>query len=139
MSRHCALLLLAPLAALAVACSSDETASDSPEPAGTTVTTVAPTSPTSASTAAAGTTDVTADRPFPPARCAANELAGTITYLSSFDFAASASIVEVLVAKQKGYFDELCLDVEVKPSFSVENYPADRREQRAVLLWRVVQ
>lgn len=62
-------------------------------------------------------------QPFPAARCEANRAAGAITYLSSFDFAATASIVDVLVADAKGYYDELCLDVELKPSFSVENYP----------------
>jgi ABC-type nitrate/sulfonate/bicarbonate transport system substrate-binding protein len=56
-------------------------------------------------------------------RCAANKAAGTITYLSGFDFAASASIVEVVVAKEKGYFDKMCLDVELKSSFSTANYP----------------
>ncbi len=44
-------------------------------------------------------------------------------YLSGFDFAASASIVDVLVAEQKGYFDELCLDVDVRSGFSAANYP----------------
>ena len=58
-----------------------------------------------------------------PDRCAANKAAGKITYLSGFDFAASASIVEVVVAKQKGYFDQLCLDVDLKSSFSTTNYP----------------
>jgi ABC-type nitrate/sulfonate/bicarbonate transport system substrate-binding protein len=67
--------------------------------------------------------DVVADQPFPDVRCEANRAAGTITYLSSFDFAATASIVEVLVAKEAGYFDELCLDVVVKASFSTANYP----------------
>jgi NitT/TauT family transport system substrate-binding protein len=67
--------------------------------------------------------DVVAGEPFSAARCEANKAAGTITYLSSFDFAATASIVEVLVAEEQGYFDDLCLDVEVKPSFSVANYP----------------
>lgn len=66
---------------------------------------------------------VTADAPFPADRCAANQAAGPITYLSSFDFTASASIVDVLVAKDRGYFEELCLDVTLKPSFSSENYP----------------
>jgi ABC-type nitrate/sulfonate/bicarbonate transport system substrate-binding protein len=56
-------------------------------------------------------------------RCAANREAGTITYLSGFDFAASASIVEVVVADEKGYFDEMCLDVELTSSFSTANYP----------------
>ena len=53
----------------------------------------------------------------------ANQDAGTITYLSSFDFAAAASIVDVVVAEQSGYFDDLCLDVELLPSFSTANYP----------------
>jgi NitT/TauT family transport system substrate-binding protein len=80
-------------------------------------TTVAPTS------TVPSITPVAADKPFPADRCEANKAAGKITYLSSFDFAASASIVDVLVAKQKGYFDDLCLDVNVKASFSTENYP----------------
>ena len=67
--------------------------------------------------------DVTAGEAFPAARCEANKAAGTITYLSSYDFAASASIVDVLVAQSKGYYADLCLDVEIKPSFSTENYP----------------
>lgn len=58
-----------------------------------------------------------------PERCQANRDAGTITYLSGFDFAATASIVEVVVAEEKGYFDEMCLDVELKSSFSTQNYP----------------
>lgn len=67
--------------------------------------------------------DVVAGEPFSSARCEANKAAGKIIYLSSYDFAASASIVDVLVAKSKGYYDDLCLDVELKPSFSTENYP----------------
>jgi len=67
--------------------------------------------------------EVVAGEPFPAARCEANRAAGTITYLSGFDFAATASIVDVLVADSKGYYDELCLDVELKASFSVDNYP----------------
>ncbi len=85
----------------AVSCSSDETADS-------TTSTIGPA--------------VEAGKPFPQERCDANEAAGTITYLSGFDFAAAASIVDVLVAEQKGYYDDLCLDVEVLPSFSSENY-----------------
>src|SRR6056297_339726 len=66
--------------------------------------------------------DVVADESFPAERCAANEAAGTITYLTGFDFAAAASIVAVIVAEDAGYFDELCLDVEIQPSFSTANY-----------------
>lgn len=57
-----------------------------------------------------------------PERCEANRAAGTVTYLSSFDFAAAASIVEVVVADESGYFDDMCLDVELRPSFSTANY-----------------
>ncbi|WP_117000085.1 ABC transporter substrate-binding protein [Desertimonas flava] len=55
-------------------------------------------------------------------RCAENEAAGTITYLSSFDFAAAAGIVDVVVADANGYFEALCLDVDMVPSFSTANY-----------------
>lgn len=60
---------------------------------------------------------------FPDQRCALNRAAGTIVYRSGYDFAASASIVDVLVAQQKGYFSELCLDVEVEASDASQNYP----------------
>ena len=58
-----------------------------------------------------------------PERCEANKAAGTITYLSSFDFAATPSIVDVVMADKQGYFDALCLDVDMKSSFSTANYP----------------
>ena len=70
-----------------------------------------------------GDSAVTAGEPFPADRCAANEAAGTITYLTGFDFAATASIVDILVADANSYYEELCLDVEVTPSFSTANYP----------------
>lgn len=66
---------------------------------------------------------VIAGEAFPDDRCAANEAAGTITYLTGFDFAATASIVDIIVADANGYYDELCLDVEITPSFSTANYP----------------
>jgi NitT/TauT family transport system substrate-binding protein len=102
--------------------SSDVAASDSAP----SVTADAPTADTSTAGTAdigVGVADVVAGQAFPDDRCEANKAAGTITYLSGFDYSASASIVEVLVAKQKGYFDQMCLTVEIKPSLSVENYP----------------
>ena len=60
---------------------------------------------------------------FPDDRCAANHDAGTISYLTGFDYAAAASMIDVFVAEQRGYYDDLCLDVEVTPSFSTDNYP----------------
>jgi NitT/TauT family transport system substrate-binding protein len=123
--RRAALFSLIPLV-LVAACGSDSTTpAASDVPAGS-----------AAATTAAGAVEtaappdtvpeiapVTAGEPFPADRCEANKSAGTINYLSSFDFAASASIVDVLVAEQKGYFDDLCLDVNVKASFSTDNYP----------------
>jgi ABC-type nitrate/sulfonate/bicarbonate transport system substrate-binding protein len=66
---------------------------------------------------------VVAGTPFPEARCEANREAGTVTYLTGFDFAATAGMIGVFVAQERGYFEELCLDVEVTPSFSTSNYP----------------
>ena len=67
--------------------------------------------------------EVVAGEAFPDDRCAANEAAGTITYLTGFDFAATASIIDVIVADANGYYDAMCLDVEITPSFSTANYP----------------
>jgi NitT/TauT family transport system substrate-binding protein len=66
---------------------------------------------------------VVAGEAFPDDRCTANQAAGTIRYLTGFDFAATASIVDVIVADASGYYDDLCLDVEITPSFSTANYP----------------
>lgn len=48
-------------------------------------------------------------------RCAENEAAGTITYMSGYYWQASASILEVIAADKLGYFNDLCLDVEMQP------------------------
>lgn len=55
------------------------------------------------------------------ARCQANRDAGTITFVSSFDFAAAATILDVIVADAEGWFEELCLDVDIKPGFAPAN------------------
>jgi NitT/TauT family transport system substrate-binding protein len=118
MRRH--LLIVAATVALgAAACSSSSTGSHNTSAAP--ATSAATTSVAPATTTA--TTDVVAGQPLPSARCEANKAAGTITYLSSFDFAATASIVDVLVANAKGYYKDLCLDVKLKSSFSTDNYP----------------
>ena len=78
---------------------------------------------TATSEPASAGTDVVAGEAFPTERCAANEAAGTITYLTGFDFAATASIVDIIVADDKGYYEDLCLDVDVVSSFSTANYP----------------
>jgi NitT/TauT family transport system substrate-binding protein len=111
---------LLTIAAIAVACGSDDDASDgatSDSAPDTAAATDAATDGASASGA------VVAGEPFPEDRCEQNQAAGTITYLTGFDFAATASIIDVIVAEEAGYYDELCLDVEVLPSFSTANYP----------------
>jgi NMT1/THI5 like len=127
--RRAALFFLTPLT-LVAACSSDDTTSPTTPSSGTTGVAVADTTlPAAPDTTAAPPETVpeipvvTADSPFPAERCEANKAAGKITYLSSFDFSASSSIVDILVAKQKGYFDDMCLDVDLKASFSTDNYP----------------
>jgi ABC-type nitrate/sulfonate/bicarbonate transport system substrate-binding protein len=117
--RHAAALAVTT-AALLAACGSDSAETDTSQtPAVTT-----------ADTAGAGTTSpgdavgaVVSGEAFPADRCAANQAAGTIGYLTGFDFAATASIIDILVAEEKGYYDDMCLDVEVTPSFSTANYP----------------
>jgi ABC-type nitrate/sulfonate/bicarbonate transport system substrate-binding protein len=48
-------------------------------------------------------------------RCAANEAAGPITFLTGYFYQASAYILNTVSAEDLGYFDALCLDVEVRP------------------------
>jgi ABC-type nitrate/sulfonate/bicarbonate transport system substrate-binding protein len=104
--------LLAGLALVAAACGSDDDSSseEAPEEAAT-------------EAAAEATDDAAAEDPAEDAaaaeadaaaeRCAANEAAGKITWVSSFDYAAAAGIIDVIAADSQGYFEELCLDVEL--------------------------
>ena len=48
-------------------------------------------------------------------RCEENKAAGTITYLSGYQFQSSASILEYVAASKLGYFSDLCLNVQLKP------------------------
>lgn len=54
-------------------------------------------------------------------RCQANRDAGTVTFVSSFDFAAAVTILDVIVADAEGYFEDVCLDVDIKPGFAPGN------------------
>lgn len=89
---------------------------------------------TASTTATTGSSDVTtvlseaeltveSGAEFPAERCTANEAAGPITFLTGFDYAAAASIIEVVTADAAGYYSDLCLDVEIRPGFSAANYP----------------
>lgn len=110
--RRAAVLLVATT--LIAACGSDEGIDGSGPATSTTDSSTKDSVPVS---------DVEAGKPFPADRCAANKAAGPVIYLSSFDYSASASIVDVLVAAKKGYYEAMCLDVQLQPSFSVDNYP----------------
>ncbi|MCY9787069.1 ABC transporter substrate-binding protein [Nocardiopsis sp. EMB25] len=48
-------------------------------------------------------------------RCATNQDAGTITYVTGYQYQASVSILEAIAADALGYFDAVCLDVEIQP------------------------
>ncbi|MDE0267703.1 MAG: ABC transporter substrate-binding protein [Acidimicrobiaceae bacterium] len=54
-------------------------------------------------------------------RCQANQDAGRVTFVTGFDFAASAGIIDAIVADAQGYFDELCIDFDIQPGFSPAN------------------
>jgi len=117
--RTSAAIAIAPILLLA-ACASDDDSSGTDSTVDGSATTTETTD--SSDTPDAGS-EVVAGEAFPADRCAANEAAGTITYLTGFDFAATASIVDIIVAEAEGYYEALCLDVEITPSFSTANYP----------------
>jgi NitT/TauT family transport system substrate-binding protein len=108
-------------AALIVAIALSSCSSDSDESSDSAATAGTETGVTSVSTDAS--LAVVSGEAFPAERCAANEEAGTITFLTGFDYAAASSIVDVIAADAAGYYDELCLDVEIRPGFSSANYP----------------
>ncbi|MEM9651494.1 MAG: ABC transporter substrate-binding protein [Actinomycetota bacterium] len=54
-------------------------------------------------------------------RCQANRDYGTVTFVTGFDFAAAAGIVEIISADAEGYFEELCIDVDIQPGFAPSN------------------
>ena len=116
-ARSTAAIAVIAAVSLGAASCGDDDAADDPAP-----TSSADPAPTTSAPTTTGD-DVGAGAPFPKSRCEANRAAGTITYLSGFDFAATASIIDVVVADDRGYFEDLCLDVELQPSFSTANYP----------------
>ncbi|MFD6950307.1 myristoyl transferase [Nocardiopsis sp. TSRI0078] len=48
-------------------------------------------------------------------RCETNQAAGTITYITGYQYQASVSILEAVAADALGYFEAVCLDVEIQP------------------------
>jgi len=53
-----------------------------------------------------------------PQRCQANRDAGTITFPTAFSYAAAVSILDPVVADAQGFFSDVCLDVDIIPSFA---------------------
>ncbi len=137
--------VLVALALLSTACGSDKKASPATTAGATTTSAATATTTATSSDVPAVSTAPTSDIPVTSGssdvpttggtasgvttsgisaeECAANKAAGKITYISSFDFSASASIIDVVVAKDKGYFDKMCLDVTLQSGFSTANYP----------------
>jgi len=74
-----------------------------------------------ASTTTAGGEAATGGGAISAERCKQNQAAGTITFLTSFDYAAAASIIDVVAADDQGYFKAMCLDVKLQPGFSSSN------------------
>ena len=58
---------------------------------------------------------------IPTERCNQNKAAGTITFLTSFDYAAAASIIDVVAAADQGFYKAVCLDVKLQAGFSSAN------------------
>jgi NitT/TauT family transport system substrate-binding protein len=124
-------VVFATLALIAAACGDTAETTTTTAAPGTTTTTAAPA--TTTTTAATGTTTTTTAPPESTTttmageavltgaeRCAANEEAGTITFLTGFGFFPSVSVAEVIAAEALGYFDEMCLDVDIEPSLPGE-------------------
>ncbi|MGW9182903.1 ABC transporter substrate-binding protein [Agromyces sp. NPDC055661] len=68
--------------------------------------------------ASADASDVAADADVlvDDATCERNRDVGTITYISGYGYSASAGQLDVFLADELGYFDALCLDVEINAS-----------------------
>ncbi|TNM68474.1 ABC transporter substrate-binding protein [Streptomyces sp. NP160] len=48
-------------------------------------------------------------------RCAQNRDAGTVTYLTGYQYQASTTILEAVAAESMGFFEDVCLDVQLQP------------------------
>jgi ABC-type nitrate/sulfonate/bicarbonate transport system substrate-binding protein len=68
------------------------------------------------------TAAVTDGGPMPPERCQANRDAGTLRFSTGDGFALTAPSFEVMLAAARGYFEELCLDVDVVSGSTSANY-----------------
>ena len=123
------LLALLVMALVAAACGGDDEDAATPEPAPAAEPEPAATpEPEPAATPepapAVEPEPEPAPEPEPDAaavRCQANRDAGKITFVTGFDFAAAAGIIDAIVADAQGYFEELCIDFEIQPGFAPSN------------------
>ncbi|MAP64577.1 MAG: thiamine biosynthesis protein [Microbacterium sp.] len=65
--------------------------------------------------AGSAASDVPEDSLLDPADCERNA-ATSITYISGYGYSASAGQLDVFMAEELGYFDDLCLNVEINAS-----------------------
>lgn len=57
--------------------------------------------------------DKSSDSIIDDAACERNKAAGPIGYISGYGYSASAGQMDVFIAEELGYFDDVCLDVEI--------------------------
>ncbi|ARO14723.1 NMT1/THI5 like domain protein [Ketogulonicigenium robustum] len=50
-----------------------------------------------------------------PERCALNKAPGEVIFLTSFAYAASTGILDIVAAKELGLYDALCIDLTIQP------------------------
>ncbi len=114
---------LAALSLVAAACGSDDDADDTTTDsvAESTDVTVAQPVATEAEPVGTEATAGGAEPAISEERCAANREVGTVTWVTAFDYAAAAGIAELIVADANGYFEELCIDVDIQPGFAPSN------------------
>lgn len=65
---------------------------------------------------------IIAGRPMPGDRCQANRDSGPIVYATGAGYNAATPTIQVLLAIERGYFEQLCLDVQVVRSTTADNY-----------------
>ncbi|MCU4184045.1 ABC transporter substrate-binding protein [Acidiferrimicrobium sp. IK] len=70
---------------------------------------------TSSSGSAPVSTTVSAPKLIGHARCSQNQAAGTLNYLSGFEWSATVGTVDVAAAAANGWYKDLCLSVELHP------------------------
>jgi ABC-type nitrate/sulfonate/bicarbonate transport system substrate-binding protein len=83
-----------------------------------------------ASTSASGPAATSSGTRASSQQCARNKAVGTINFVSPFAYDASAGIMDVFMAQKLGYFQDLCLKVDINAaSFTGEELVSSGRAQ----------